>query len=167
MATKPKRARRKGIVRSPPHFEAPGPRPPGHPDMYDWEVRKAIHTAMHINDPSTRTRLAHHLSRRLLAGDPLIPAEREWLSWLLERLVDKDLVPHYARGNTVTSGRSDRIQRLFQAMQQSPRRGVTAQLHDVSKTLNRSYETVRDLYYSEDFRPWKASLARSKQSPDI
>lgn len=169
MPTKPKRARRKGICRSPPHFEAPGPRPQaGHSDQYDWDVRSAIHKAVHTNDPSSRASIAHHLSLRLLAGEALTQAEREWVSWLLERLIDKDQVPHWARGNTVKpSVRSDRALRLFKTMQQLPPGLIKARLQAAGKILNVSYETVRELYYSDDFRPWKASLARSTQSDGL
>ena len=70
-------------------------------ELHDWEMRDRIYRAVHTNDPEARRFLASYLSWSLHSGLPLGQASREWLSWVLMELSDKDGIPHRARGNAI------------------------------------------------------------------
>jgi hypothetical protein len=161
MPRKPKRS-------LPERFPAPGPKPrfdlPPREEqerermqneLFDWEMRNRIHTAMHTNDPHARAELAGFVRWLLFQGLPVRAPVREWLSWVLMRLSARDKVPHLATGNAIkTDERIAFIRQLVDVMQALPPGRVTARLKQAAKTLHVSFETVRLAYYSDSYRSW-------------
>jgi hypothetical protein len=132
-------------------------------ELNDWVWRNLVHIAVHTNDPKARNFLATQVGEFARVGTPLEQPAREWLSWALDRLIQKNALPRARKGNAIKrSVRFERIRRLLPAMQGVPRGEITAALTRASKDLCVSYETVRELYYSEDYQ-LIASLAASKQ----
>ncbi len=139
-------------------------------ELHDWEMRNLIHSAVHSNNPQLRSELASRISWHLLADHPIRQPIRQYLSWVLMCLSDKDQLPHLARGNAIKiETRVAFIRRLVKAMQKMPPGPVLKRLETAAKDLGASFGKVRAAYYSDSFLAWSAFEAAaadfSKQPP--
>lgn len=134
--------------------------------LEEWEIRELFCNAVHTNDPESRKDAANFVKLRLKEGLELRQVERNWLAWILERLIEKNQVPHMARGNTIKShARYVLTVQLAEAMCKSEPGDVTKRLHDTANSLNVSFGTARSLYYSEMGQLWLEEFRKdSKKS---
>lgn len=123
----------------------------------DYHRRRAAHGAAHGPSPAVRREFAAHVAYELHSGAELHPAAREWLIFVLGKLIERDEIPTTHKGRNFDAGAWRRdfdafMQAVVQRRIECPNEPVTKMLAAVAESMCWSYETARSWYYGGDFR---------------
>lgn len=124
-------------------------------DDHHW--RRAAHGAAHGPNPAARREFAARVAYELHSGAELHPAARQWLIFVLGKLIERDVIPTTHLGRDFDAGAWARnfdafMQAVVQRRIEWPDEPVTKMLAAAAETMCWSYETARRWYYGGDFR---------------
>jgi hypothetical protein len=131
-------------------------------EIYEWEMQRMIHYAVHTNNPEMRADVVGFVRRDLLQGAKLAPASVQWLVWILGVLQDGNNIPHLAgKGNAInTRARVEKIRKLVDYWLKHPELAGEVRMCAASTALGMSYSTIKSLVYTNSFKAWLAITAR-------
>lgn len=122
------------------------------------------HQAKYHNEAEYREVLRHEITSKLRSGKPLTRPENEWLAYILERID----VPHESKG--APKRKREVINRqyalawfILNDKMESPVSTIKARLERATSTLCISYETVRNDYYSDEYKRTYDILSKLQQ----
>lgn len=126
-------------------------------EVDDALARLTAYYAVHEYEPEYRVQMALSVAEKLLSGDSLLVPERAWLLYIL-RKIGPEKLPNEHRGRAPISS-LDKLAmmcRLGEIMNDQeindPKSKVTDRIEKAALTLNKSYESLRALYYSEEYK---------------
>lgn len=131
-----------------------------HDVNYEYSQLMASY-AVNEHDPEFRFQMSNEVVLKLLSGNPLLVPERAWLIYILNKIGAGNL-PNEARGRAPNSSLDNlammcRLGRIMADLENSsPDMKTTKRLEKASETLNKSFETIRALYYSEKYKALSA-----------
>lgn len=113
--------------------------------------------AVNLHDAQFRVEMAESVAKKLLYGESLLVPDRAWLLYILKKIGPSNL-PNEHRGRAPTSSldKLEMMCRLGKIMAdlENSQPGMTQVMRhrEAGKILNKSYETIRKLYFSDEYK---------------
>lgn len=148
-------------------FPAPKGRIPLNADSQraDRVWRLYARRAVHSNDPRHRYDLCGLVLYQLHSGEPLSIGVREWLIFVLRNLARNDRLPRLAKGRPVDrDARDSGFRNLRDYLVAHANGKGKRSLEDAARSMNKSYDHLRKMFYSKMFGPWRSDVWRARQS---
>lgn len=137
--------------------------------LYENEAGDLAHLAVNSNDKTCREVMRSSVTDVLFNGGQLPVAARAWLIFVLANLKD---LPHNGKGRPKDGlAELQTLLRLLKFVEDDeetfPSKAIQVRIEDAAKMFNKSYESIRAIYYSDRFKKMRLSLGRSVKKPPI